>query len=76
MARIAVVAQVSLVLWAWAVGQWPYLVPPDLTVTGTASPAATLDAMLIVLGIGGAFLSPSLWLLFRVFKARDSQAGA
>jgi cytochrome d ubiquinol oxidase subunit II len=76
MARIAVVAQVSLVLWAWAVGQWPYLVPPDLTVTGTASPAATLDAMLIVLGIGGAFLIPSLWLLFRVFKARDSQAGA
>jgi cytochrome bd ubiquinol oxidase subunit II len=27
-ARVAVVAQVVLVLWAWAVGQWPYLVPP------------------------------------------------
>jgi cytochrome bd ubiquinol oxidase subunit II len=37
-ARVAVVAQVVLVLWAWAVGQWPYLVPPDLTISGTAAP--------------------------------------
>jgi cytochrome bd ubiquinol oxidase subunit II len=68
-ARAAVIAQVVFVLWAWAVGQWPYLVPPDLTISGTAAPSATLAAMLLVVGIGGLILIPSLWLLFRVFKA-------
>jgi len=75
-ARIAVVAQVVFVLWAWALGQWPYLVPSDLTVSGTASPSATLDAMLIVLAGGGLLLIPSLWLLFRVFKSSAPEAPA
>ena len=74
-ARAAVIAQVVFVLWAWAVGQWPYLVPPDLTISGTAAPDATLSAMLVVITIGGLILLPSLWLLFRVFKARNPQAG-
>jgi cytochrome d ubiquinol oxidase subunit II len=73
---VAVAGQVVLVLWAWAVGQWPYLVPPDLTISATAAPAATLTGMLIVITIGGLLLLPSLWLLFRVFKARNPQARA
>jgi cytochrome d ubiquinol oxidase subunit II len=73
-ARVAVIAQVVFVLWAWAAGQWPYLVPPDLTISGTAAPDATLSAMLVVITIGGLILMPSLWLLFRVFKARNPQA--
>jgi len=75
-ARVAVIAQVVFVLWAWAVGQWPYLVPPDLPISATAAPSATLTGMLIVTAIGGLFLLPSLWLLFRVFKARNPQARA
>jgi cytochrome d ubiquinol oxidase subunit II len=73
-ARVAVAGQVVLVLWAWAIGQWPYLVPPDLTISATAAPQATLTAMLVVITIGGLLLLPSLWLLFRVFKARNPQA--
>jgi len=72
-ARVAVVAQVVFVLWAWAVGQWPYLVPPDLTISGAAAPTATLTALLAVIGLGVLILMPSLWLLFRVFKARTPQ---
>jgi cytochrome d ubiquinol oxidase subunit II len=75
-ARAAVIAQVLFVLWAWAVGQWPYLVPPDLSISGTAAPAATQSALLAVIGIGGLILMPSLWLLFRVFKARNHEAHA
>lgn len=75
-ARVAVIAQVVFVLWAWAFGQWPYLVPPDLTISGTAAPTATLTALLIVMAIGGLILMPSLWLLFRVFKSRNPQAHA
>jgi cytochrome d ubiquinol oxidase subunit II len=70
MARVAVAAQVVFVLWAWAVGQWPYLVPPDLTIQGTAAPDATLSLMLVVVAVGMAALLPSLYLLFRVFKGR------
>src|SRR5215472_3616041 len=69
-ARVAVAAQVVFVLWAWAAGQWPYLVPPDLTIQGTAAPDATLTLMLIVVAVGMALLLPSLYLLFRVFKGR------
>jgi cytochrome d ubiquinol oxidase subunit II len=74
-ARIAVAAQVALVLWAWALGQWPYLVPPDLTIAGAAAPAATLRAWLVVITVGMLLVIPSLGLLFRVFKARNPAAG-
>jgi len=72
--RIAVAAQVALVLWAWAVGQWPYLVPPDLTIADAAAPAATLAAWLVVIAIGMLLVIPSLGVLFRVFKARNPAA--
>jgi cytochrome d ubiquinol oxidase subunit II len=74
-ARVAVIAQVVLVLWAWVVGQWPYLIPPDLTIAGAAAPSATLDGMLVVVGVGMLLLLPSLWVLFRVFKSRNPAAG-
>jgi cytochrome bd ubiquinol oxidase subunit II len=74
-ARAAVIAQVVLVLWAWSAGQWPYLIPPDISISGAASPATTLTAMLLVVAIGMALLLPSLWLLFRVFKAKNPATG-
>lgn len=70
-ARVAVAGQVVLVLWAWALGQWPYLIPPHVTIQEAAAPASTLTAVLVVTVVGMAFLLPSLWLLFRVFKARN-----
>ncbi len=70
-ARIAVVAQVVFVLWAWALAQWPYVVPPDLTISESAAPASTLTALLITLLAGGMVLAPSLWILLRVFKGRN-----
>ena len=75
LARIAVVGQVGLVLWAWALGQWPYLIPPDLSISASAAPQATLSALLVVCGIGALILLPSLWLLFRVFKGPLLDAG-
>jgi len=72
LARVAVGAQVSLIVWGWAVAQYPYLVPPDLTVKSAAAPEATLRLMLIALGLGTAVLLPSLLYLFRVFKAAPS----
>ena len=71
LARLAVAAQVTFVLWALAVGQWPYLVRPGYTVDSAAAPTSTLTGFLIVSGIGMLLLLPSLYLLFRVFKGRN-----
>jgi cytochrome d ubiquinol oxidase subunit II len=74
LARIAAAAQVSLILWGWAVAQFPYLVPPDLTIAGAAAPAITLKLVLGALAVGGAVLVPSLYYLFRVFKTAPSSS--
>jgi len=68
LARLAVGLQVSLIFWGWALAQYPILVPPDLTIANSAAPDSTLRLVLIVLGVGGAVLLPSLWYLFQVFK--------
>jgi cytochrome d ubiquinol oxidase subunit II len=68
-ARAAAVAEVSLIVWGWAIGQFPYLVPPDLTVQSAAAPDATLRLLLGALVVGLALLIPSLRYLFKVFKA-------
>jgi cytochrome bd ubiquinol oxidase subunit II len=73
-ARVAVVGQVVFVLWAWAVGQFPNLVPPDLTIAASAAPRSTLVAWLVVVAAGSVVLLPSLWLLFKLFKARNPTA--
>jgi cytochrome bd ubiquinol oxidase subunit II len=74
LARMVVGLQVSLILWGWAVSQYPYLVPPDLSIEGAAAPAATLRLVPIVLGLGIVVLLPSLVYLFRVFKAAPSHS--
>jgi cytochrome d ubiquinol oxidase subunit II len=68
-ARIAAAVQVSAILWGWALAQYPYLLPPHLTIDEAASPAITLRLVLRALVLGGVVLFPSLLYLFRVFKA-------
>jgi cytochrome d ubiquinol oxidase subunit II len=69
LARAAVGAQVSLIVWGWALAQYPYLLPPDFTVQNSASPEATLRLGAIARGVGAVVLVPSLVYLFRVFKS-------
>lgn len=67
-ARVAAAAQVSVILWGWALAQYPYIVPPDLTIAAAAAPDATLRLALGTLALGAAVLFPSLFYLFQVFK--------
>jgi cytochrome d ubiquinol oxidase subunit II len=69
LARIGVGVQVLCIVGGWALAQYPYILPPDLTVAGAAAPDRTLRLVLIVLVAGGAILLPSLRYLFRVFKS-------
>jgi cytochrome d ubiquinol oxidase subunit II len=69
LARLLAGLQVSCIFWGWTASQYPYLVPPDLTVEGAAAPRITLELTLWALGGGALVLAPSLLYLFRVFKS-------
>jgi cytochrome bd ubiquinol oxidase subunit II len=71
LARLLGAGQVVLLLVGWALAQWPYVIYPDVTLTGSAAPSATLRFVLWTLIPGLGLLLPSLWLLFAVFKGRN-----
>ena len=68
-ARLAAGAQTVLILCGWAASQYPFLVVPDVTLAGAAANPATRALLLAALGVGVPVLAPSLFVLFRVFKA-------
>lgn len=72
LARITAPIQAALILWGWALCQYPYLLPPDLTIEAAAAPAVTLRLVLWALAAGFVVLVPSLVYLFRVFKGRGT----
>ncbi len=72
-ARIAAAAQVTFILWGWALSQYPYVVPNTLTIDDAAAPRVTLVLLLIGLAIGALILIPSLRYLYRLF-ARPTRA--
>jgi len=70
LARLCAAGQVTLILWGWALAQYPYAVRPHLTVLAAAAPGTVRIALLQVLAVGAIILLPSLLFLFRVFGPR------
>ena len=68
LARLAAILQVACLLGGWGLAQYPYIIYPDVTLTGAAAPTVTLEFILYTLPLGLLVLLPSLWFLFRVFK--------
>ena len=69
LARVAAAAQVSLILWGWAMVQAPYVLPPTMTVRSAAAPRVTLELLVGALAAGAVILLPALVYLFRTFAA-------
>jgi cytochrome d ubiquinol oxidase subunit II len=76
LARIGVGLQVSLIFWGWPLAQYPFLIPPDITIARAAAPDSTLRLVLITLAAGGVLLLPSIWYLFQVFKSAPADQPA
>lgn len=72
LARVCAAAQVSLILWGWALAQFPFIVEPDINILSAAAPRATLRLLLIALAAGALLLFPSFYYLFRVFKGKTA----
>lgn len=68
LARVAAAAQASLMLWGWALSQYPDLLPGSLSIRQAAAPLITLQLVSGALALGALVLFPSLAYLFRVFK--------
>lgn len=68
-ARAATMSQVGLVVLGWGLGMDKHLILPALEMTRAGTRAETINALLPALGLGALILAPSLWYLFRVFKA-------
>jgi cytochrome bd ubiquinol oxidase subunit II len=68
LARLAVMAQVALIVVGWGLSQYPWIVVPDVTLASASAPRQVQVLLLYALGLGAFTLFPSLWLLFRVFK--------
>ena len=73
-ARVAAAGWVTLILWGWALAQFPLIIPPSLTIDAAAAPVETLESNLAVLAGGAVILIPSLWYLLRVFKTNANSA--
>jgi len=67
-ASVGASTTVAAVVGAWALGQYPAIVPPAITVPGAAAPDNVLWIFIIAAGVGSVLLLPSLALLFWVFK--------
>jgi cytochrome d ubiquinol oxidase subunit II len=67
-ARLLVILETGAIIGTWGLAQLPYIVPPDLTISGAASPPTTLTELFICTLVGMLMLIPALWFLFHVFK--------
>ncbi|HEY1350414.1 MAG TPA: cytochrome d ubiquinol oxidase subunit II [Ktedonobacteraceae bacterium] len=68
LASLFVVLETALLLTCWGVSQYPYLLPPRLTIEQAASTPAMATTMLVVMLAGLAVVLPALFYLFRVFR--------
>ncbi|MGW5049895.1 cytochrome d ubiquinol oxidase subunit II [Actinokineospora sp. NPDC004072] len=73
-ARIASALAVTAILLGWAMSQYPYILPPTLTVDQAATSDATLTALLIALAVGTLILVPALIYLYTLFQRTPSGA--
>jgi len=76
LARLAAAAQASLILWGWAVSQFPFIIPMTLSIRQASAPEVTLVLLLVGLAGGALILIPSLRYLLRTFAGRAAETRA
>ena len=69
-ARLFAVVQVILIVIGWGAAEFPYLVRPEITIRGAAAPGHVLFLILMALLAGTLVLFPSLFYLYKIFKAK------
>ena len=68
LAPVTAMIQVALILWGYALAQYPLLVPPDIDIKTSAAPPMVLKSLLAAVGAGLFILLPSDVLSFPDFQ--------
>lgn len=68
LASLFVILETALMLFSWGIAQYPYILPPSLTIEQAANAPQVVATLLVVMIIGMLIVIPSLLFLFRVFK--------
>ena len=68
LARLAIIGEVAFLLGSWGLSQYPYIIPPHVTIANAANDPSVIGALVVCMLIGMALLLPSLYYLFSVFK--------
>ncbi|MGY1712538.1 cytochrome d ubiquinol oxidase subunit II [Geodermatophilus sp. SYSU D00758] len=71
--RLTAAGAVTLLLVAWAAGQYPNILEPGVTVEEAAATDEVLLAVLISLAVGAVLLVPSLVWLYVLFQREESR---
>ena len=69
LARIAAVTAVGSVVAGWGVGQYPWLLVDEVTITNAAGADATLAALLVAVGLAAVIVVPALAYLYRLTQS-------
>jgi cytochrome bd ubiquinol oxidase subunit II len=67
-ARVMIIAETAFLLGSWGLSQYPYIIPPHVTIDAAANEPYVITTLLICIAIGLVILIPSLYYLYSVFK--------
>src|SRR6266567_694054 len=68
LARILIILETAFLLGSWGLSQYPYIIPPHVTIDNAANDPDVIVILLISIGIGMVLILPALYYLFSVFK--------
>jgi cytochrome bd ubiquinol oxidase subunit II len=68
LARILIILETAFLLGSWGLSQYPYIIPPNVTIDNAANDPNVIVILLICIGIGLVLILPALYYLFSVFK--------
>lgn len=66
LARVTAVVAVGAVVCGWGMGQYPWLLVDQTSIADAAGASATLEALLVAVGIAGVIVVPALVYLYRL----------
>ena len=74
-ARFLIVAETAFLLGSWGLSQYPYIIPPHVTISNSANEPSVILTLIIAIACGLVILLPSLYYLFSVFKLSSPVPG-
>lgn len=70
-ARVSALVAVAAVVSGWGIGQYPWLLVDELTIADAAGAAATLQALLVAVGLAAVIVLPALGYLYRLTQSES-----